>query len=195
MRAHSPMMILGLIVALTAGTLRAELPPEAQAAMDRGVIAAKQQDYPLALRFFEDARKLAPESPELHFNLGLTESKVPGRELRAIAWFGAYLAANPLTSNAAAIKEQIKLLDVSSQSSISRLLKTTRDTADQTLGTYRVERLLTVVRLWLDFGDISEAQKTANLMIHSIKDRDESVFNAPTSEGLSIRNKSGAFAS
>jgi hypothetical protein len=38
----------------------ASLPPAAQEALDKGVIAAKVPDYPLAIRYFEDARKLAP---------------------------------------------------------------------------------------------------------------------------------------
>src|SRR5262245_48478893 len=76
-------------------TARDELPPEAQEAFDKGVIAAKQKDYQVAIRFFQEARTLAPDAREIFFNLGLAESKIPGHELRAICWFGAYLAANP----------------------------------------------------------------------------------------------------
>jgi len=83
------------------------LPPDAQEAMKNGIIAAKQQDYLLAARYFQDARKIAPDSPEIFFNLGLAESKIPGRELRAIAWFGAYLASTTNAPNAAAVKDQI----------------------------------------------------------------------------------------
>lgn len=81
--------LMTLMVAVAAGTLHAELPPEAQTAMDKGVIAAKQQDYMLAIRYFQDARKTAPDAPEVFYNLGLAESKMPGRELRAMAWFSA----------------------------------------------------------------------------------------------------------
>ena len=73
----------------------APLPPAAQAALDKGIIAAKVPDYALAIRYFEDARKFAPLAPVVFMNLGIAESKMPGRELRAIAWFGAYLAAFP----------------------------------------------------------------------------------------------------
>ena len=38
----------------------APLPPAAQQALDKGIIAAKVPDYLLAIRFFEEARKLAP---------------------------------------------------------------------------------------------------------------------------------------
>jgi tetratricopeptide (TPR) repeat protein len=100
------------------------LPPAAQQALDKGIIAAKVPDYPLAIRFFEAARKIAPEAPVIYLNLGIAESKIPGRELRAIAWFGAYLAASPDAPNAAAVKEQIAVLDVRHQSNLSRLLET-----------------------------------------------------------------------
>jgi tetratricopeptide (TPR) repeat protein len=161
------------------------LTPEAQAAINKGIIAAKVPDYLLAIRFFEAARKLAPEAPVIYLNLGLAESKIPGRELRAIAWFGAYLAAYPDAPNAVAVKEQIDMLEVRNQSNVSRLIKTVQDTADQITGVYHVQNLLKVVRLWLGMNDITEALRTAKLMVHSIKDRDETVFNTPTSEGLS----------
>src|SRR6266699_1493919 len=67
----------------------APLPAAAQEALNKGIIAAKVPDYLLAIRYFEEARKLAPQAPVIFMNLGLAESKIPGRELRAIAWFGA----------------------------------------------------------------------------------------------------------
>lgn len=85
----------------------APLPPAAQEAVNKGIIAAKVPDYLLAIRHFEEARKLAPDAPVVYLNMGLAESRIPGRELRAMAWFGAYLAAYPDAPNAAAVKEQI----------------------------------------------------------------------------------------
>ena len=108
----------------------APLPPAAQEALDKGIIAAKVPDYPLAIRYFEDARKLAPQAPIVFLNLGIAESKIAGRELRAMAWFGAYLAAYPDAPNAAAVKEQIAALDVRNQSNLSRLIKTAQEAAD-----------------------------------------------------------------
>jgi hypothetical protein len=63
-------------------------------------------------------------------NLGIAESKMPGRELRAMAWFGAYLSAAPDATNAAAVKEQIAVLEVRNQSNVSRFLKTVQDAAN-----------------------------------------------------------------
>jgi tetratricopeptide (TPR) repeat protein len=108
----------------------APLPPAAQDALSKGIIAAKVPDYPLAIRYFEEARRLAPAAPVVFLNLGIAESKLPGRELRAIAWFGAYLAATPDAPNAAAVKEQLAVLEVRNQSNVSRFLKTVQAAAD-----------------------------------------------------------------
>ena len=138
--------------ALAQGDTSAPLPPAAQDALDKGIIAAKVPDYLLAIRFFEAARKIAPEAPVIYLNLGIAESKLPGRELRAIAWFGAYLAASPDAPNAAAVKEQIAVLDVKNQSNVSRLIKTVQDSATQT-PEYRNPHLIDVVLLWTKAGD------------------------------------------
>ena len=117
--------------ALAQANAPAPLPAVAQEAVNKGISAAKLPDYPLAIRYFEEARKLAPEAPVIYLNLGLAESKIPGRELRAMAWFGAYLAAYPDAPNAAAVKEQITALDVRNQSAVSRMIKTLEDAANR----------------------------------------------------------------
>lgn len=125
-----------LLVALSPLTAFAQdvtkpMSPEAQEAMKKGVIAAKSQDYLLAIRYFEEARKVAPEAPEIFFNLGLAESKIPSRELRAISWFGAYLTVNPNASNAPAIWSAIEELQVKSRGNTLRLIRLLRDTTDK----------------------------------------------------------------
>ena len=153
----------------------APLPPAAQQALDKGIIAARGPDYLLAIRFFEEARKIVPKAPVIYLNLGLAESRIPGRELRAIAWFGAYLAANPDTLNAAAVKEQIAVLDVRNRSNVSRLIKAVQDAASQmpkdtrlpTMGRDREHILYQAAKLQARFGDIEGAQKTAELIVAS----------------------------
>ena len=123
--------VTALLPLLFAGSLHAQLPPRAQEALDKGIIAAKVSDYRLAIHYFEQARKTAPQAPVLYLNLGLAESKIPGRDLRAIAWFGAYLAAQPQAPNAAAVKEQIVVLEVRSESDLLRLMGASLDAARQ----------------------------------------------------------------
>lgn len=142
------------------------LPPAALEALNKGVIAAKVPDYMLAIRFFEVARKLAPQAPVVYLNLGLAESRIPGRELRALAWFGAYLAANPNAPNAAAVKEQMAALDVGNQAGISRLLTALQATASQLSDKEgdQSSALWQTAGLWLDSGDVARAQKAADLI-------------------------------
>lgn len=151
---------------------RAQLPSQAQEAIDKGVIAAKVPDYPLAIRYFEEARKIAPQAPIVYLNLGLAESRIPGRELRAMAWFGAYLDAHPEAPNAAAVREQIAVLEVRNRRNASRLMRSVEEAAET------ISRLfpdgvrpgctgcshphLVVAGLWAHAGDVAAALKSAD---------------------------------
>jgi hypothetical protein len=106
-------------------------------------------------------------------NLGLAESRIPGRELRAMAWFGAYLAASPNAPNAAAVRQQIAALDVRNQSNLSRLIKAIEDPPIQTTTPnelmYTVEQinlsnLRRIVTIWAKAGDFKAALRTAELI-------------------------------
>ncbi|MCU1287429.1 MAG: hypothetical protein JWO13_3779 [Acidobacteriales bacterium] len=141
-----------------------QLPPAAQEALNKGILAARVPDYLLALRYFEDARKLAPEAPVVFLNMGVAESKMPGRELRAIAWFAAYLAASPDAANAPAVKSQIDVLHVKSQSNLSRLIKSVQGVVDQIPAQQRDSYSAQVPLLWALAGDNAAALRTANLI-------------------------------
>ena len=148
----------------------AEVPPAAQPAFNKGVLAAKQQDWRLAEIRFQEARRSAPDAPELLYNLGLTESKMPGRELRAIAWFGAYLAANPTATNAIAVNSLIDQLQVKSESNIVQLITTMQKAASQlpSMGDPpRNDGLAGVADAWGFFGDFDAAQSVIDLIDNS----------------------------
>ncbi len=156
------------------GNASPPLPPTAQDAVDKGIVAAKKADYLLAIRFFEEARKVAPMAPPIYLNLGLAESRVPGRELRAMAWFGAYLAAYPNSPSAAAVRAQVTQLDMTNQGNVSQLIKAAEEAANQIpksrawldgqwpVGDARRDALLEVADLWQKHGDYSAALKTAD---------------------------------
>jgi tetratricopeptide (TPR) repeat protein len=139
------------------------LPPIAQEALDKGVLAAKVPDYLLAIRFFEEARQSAPNSPIVFLNLGLAESKIPGRELRAIAWLAAYLAVYPDAPNATAVRNQIALLHVTSQSNISRLIKAVQDAGTKAASSDRDSALGAVPLMYAKVGDVPAGLKVVNL--------------------------------
>ncbi len=109
----------------------APLPPAAQEAFDKGIMAAKEGGYLVAIRYLQDARKIAPRAPQIFRSMGAVEAKIPGRELRAIAWYGAYLAAIPNAPDAAEVKKEIVRLEVKGQINISGLIKSVEDAANQ----------------------------------------------------------------
>ena len=100
----------------------ASLSPQAQNAFDRGLAAAQQQDWQLAVRYFLDAQQADPDESQIWFNLGLASAKLPGHEFRAIAWFKAYLLANPNANNAPAIRSQVRQLEVALESRLSKIV-------------------------------------------------------------------------
>lgn len=139
------------------------LSADAQDIVNKGIIAARQQDYLQAVRYFQGARKIAPKAPEIYFDLGLAESKIPGRELRAIAWFAAYLIANPSAPNATTINNEIRELDVKSHGNMSRLIATVQKTAGQIPDASDSEfALINVAGLWAEAGDVTEAKRIAD---------------------------------
>ena len=157
--------LTGLAQTSAPASAPAPLSADAQAAVKKGIIAAKEQEWMIAIQSFQDARKIAPDAPEIYYNLGLAESKIPGRELRAIAWFGAYLAANPNAPNAAAVKDFITGLQIKNQGNLSRLIKTVQNAGIQ-ISEDRFSKdmdLSRVAGLWAEAGDMTAAMKTVAL--------------------------------
>lgn len=165
--------LLVVIAIIFPAQLRADLPPDAQAAVKKGLLAAKEQEWEIAIQSFQDARKLAPDAPEIYGYLGLAESKMPGRELRAICWYGAYLTATTNAPNAAAIKDAIAGLQIKNEGNIRRLIQAVQD-ADSALPDAhgkdivgnekpadfdRLGALEEVAKLWAHAGNSAEAIK------------------------------------
>ncbi|HKW74124.1 MAG TPA: hypothetical protein VJN64_01250 [Terriglobales bacterium] len=149
----------------------AQLSPDAQREIEWGKDAAQKKNYELAIMFFEMARKSAPNAPEIYGYLGLAESKIGGRELRAIAWYGAYLAANPRAGNAAAVKNAIAELMKANENNISLLMKTWEtaaanmpnpaDHGPHTIGYQRDYCWMELGDWYARFGNIEDARRIA----------------------------------
>lgn len=146
----------------------APMQPEAQDALKRGVIAAQQQEWLIAIQSFQEARKSAANAPILFYNLGLAESKLPGRELRAIAWFGAYLAATPNAPNAAAVNDAIVALQIKNQGNLNRLIETAQNMKvpedPNSPGFEKNHHLEGVANLRAEAGDFQTALKMVELL-------------------------------
>ncbi len=179
-RATSPRVTF-LAAALLLGAAcaaHAELPPAAQSAVDNGIAAAKTQDYMLAVRYFEEARKVAPMAPEIYYDLGLAESKISGRELRAIAWFESYLAADKNATNAAAVSAQVNALDARSRDNVAKLLSSARQAAtsksrDEIFTSYSLSE---VARVAAQAGNVTFALQIVDLL-SSARDKAETLKN------------------
>lgn len=82
-----------------AGETVAALAPAARATFQKGLSAAEQEQWPKAVQWFLQAQEIDPISPQVWFNLGFAESNIPDHELRALAWYQAYLAKVPDAPN------------------------------------------------------------------------------------------------
>ncbi len=108
------------VLAQTSGST---LPPKAQAAYERGTAAAEQGEWALAVKYFNEAQKAAPESPEVLFNLAFACSNAGGRDILAIAWFRAYLAAAPDAPDAPEVRKEIVNLEVKVEAAMQKLIR------------------------------------------------------------------------
>jgi len=124
---------LGLLAGLLTSTGAMSTPPRASAPrhelsgaasepFQRGLAAAQQQDWKLAIRYLTDAEKADPDAPEILFNLGLASSKLPGHDLRSMAWFQAYLLTAPDAPNAGAVRKQLLTNEIAFESKIGKIL-------------------------------------------------------------------------
>lgn len=110
MRRSALLVVLFLLAYAYIAAQPKAAPDSARVAMDKGIIAAEIPDFPLAAKYFEEARRIDPNRAAIFYNLGMVESNIPGRELRAVCWLSAYLLREPNDPAADLIKEQIKRL-------------------------------------------------------------------------------------
>jgi tetratricopeptide (TPR) repeat protein len=149
------------LLIFAAGYAQSAPPMEVQEVLKKGADAAKQKDFAAAIGFFEEARVLAPDSSDVFYNLGLAESQISGRELRAIAWFGAYLAAEPDAVNAKAVRKQIFALNAKNSNTLSALMKFWIETGERMATTPDAQNnlLWRTGELWAAAGDIERTKE------------------------------------
>jgi len=86
------------------------LSADAEQALDLGLSAVQAKHWEEAIQHFDDARRASPGAPEPLLDLGLAEAQLPGRELRAIAWFEAYLVIAPKSEDTSKVRSLIDQL-------------------------------------------------------------------------------------
>jgi len=102
------------ISGVSAAFKNVELSPELNDSFQKGLMAAEQKGWDLAIKYFTEVQEKAPLYSPVYFNLGLVSAN-KGLPLKAMAWFKAYLAANPNAKNRKAIEDEIVKLEVATQ--------------------------------------------------------------------------------
>ena len=156
------LVLLGVFEGVVFGqTQSASIPPEAQRAMEHGLAAAKIQEWETAIRYFRKAQKVAPESPQVLFNLALAYDKA-GREILSIAWFRAYLAVAARSPMEKQVRDRIVTLEVKAEATIRKLIKQARVAIRKLPSEYKRDYFYaSVAGAQAEAGYITEAKDTA----------------------------------
>jgi hypothetical protein len=105
------------------------LPYEAKEPMNRGLAAARQQEWETAVKYFRKTQREATYSPSALFNLAMAYDKAGKYDLLAIAGYRAYLASAStradLKPQGQKVKERITELEVKVEANIQKLIQRT----------------------------------------------------------------------
>jgi hypothetical protein len=173
-KTHRILSVILLSFLFGSGFVLAQSPPEQEISGEKlkeifkqGVTAAQKQEWLTALGYFEEVRRAAPLNPELLFNLALSEEALPGRELRSLAWFKAYLAVSPdgpdsKLQDPKSIEETCQRLEKAVRQTISLLLRQAAQIAGRFSNVEDRNRgLIRVAGLQAETGNFREAEETA----------------------------------
>jgi tetratricopeptide (TPR) repeat protein len=94
--------------------------PEATADYARGMAAAQQQNWDLAIKYFGAALDQSSD-PVILKNLGLAYDKAEGRELIAICYYHAFIDAQPTGPDSGPVQSRITELEVKVESNMRTL--------------------------------------------------------------------------
>lgn len=147
----------------------------------KGFAAAKAKDWESAIASFQEAQSKTSLDPVVLFNLGLAYDMQGGRELLAICWYKAYLAAAPKASNAKAAQERITQLDAQAEKNIRLLIQRAYDAATDLIGTgveYKttLSFFIDISQAQMDLGDTVAARQTLLKAKEIAKDVDDESY-------------------
>lgn len=150
-------------------TIAPPLSEEVEALLNRGMAAAKQGEWDLAIKYLKEANSKRPYSPRTLYNLAVVYDKAGGRDLIALGWFQAYLAAAPNAENAPQVRERIVHLELATEAAILKLADMARKAADEVpnpneeYANYdKLHHYPNIARIQAMGGDIVGAKKTAD---------------------------------
>ena len=120
--------LIGMAILLTwvSVALAGSVSEEAQRYMARGMAAVEMaktpKDYERAVREFEQAAKLAPNWPDIYFNLGSVQAKA-GNYGEAMRHYKRYLELAPNAPDAAKVREEIHKLEYRAEAQMAKEIK------------------------------------------------------------------------
>lgn len=103
--------------------------PKIERLLLKGLAAAEQQSWGLAIENFSKVQKAAPEYPPALLNLGLAHARV-GHEIPAIVWLRAYAVLSPGALNLPDVEKEIIRLEVAAETKIGKLFDQAVKTAE-----------------------------------------------------------------
>jgi hypothetical protein len=108
------LLVITILIVWNAVSLAETVSDEARRFMLRGMAAVEMaktpKDYERAVREFEQAAKLAPDWPDVYFNLGSVQAKA-GNYGEAVRHYKRYLELAPNASDAAKVRNEIYKLE------------------------------------------------------------------------------------
>jgi hypothetical protein len=150
----------GILLSVNIQAAEAPLPIEAQKAFERGLIAADQQAWELAIGYFAEAQKAAERDPGVLYSLGLAHTNA-GHALAGAAWLRAYLSAAPQSSNADAVEKEIVRLEDIAKANTKKIFEAALAASHQTPSDeMRKQRLFYIFTWQIYIGDLDGGQKT-----------------------------------
>ena len=100
---------------------------EAREPMSRGLAAARQQEWETAVKYFEQAREAAGDSPTALFNLAMAYDRAGKYDMPAISTYRAFLASAStmpeLAQQGQKVKERVTELEVRVEAHIRKLIE------------------------------------------------------------------------
>lgn len=150
----------GILLSVNTQATEAPLPIEAQKAFERGLIAADQEAWELAIGYFSEAQKAAERDPGVLYSLGLAHTNA-GHELAGAAWLRAYLSAAPQSSNAGVVEKEIVRLEDIAKANTKKIFEAALAASHQTPSDdMRKYRLFYIFTWQIYIGDLEGGQKT-----------------------------------
>jgi hypothetical protein len=151
--------LLALVLGLAGCGAQAKLPDYDQAIVDRKLAAIAHGDFQDGSSEFNNFRS-KDRNAAIFESLGQAEAKIPGRELRAISWLAAYLAAEPQAQDRAEVRAKIAALDATSRARITQFVQSYESKVMALPAKDRDETLRGVVNLWATLRDDDLALRT-----------------------------------